>query len=579
MDSLRQLAAKIAKQLGGLSLSARLAVLTAGALVAVSVIWMIYWAATPEMVPLLDQDLEPSELAQVRDGLELMNERFQLVGHKVMVRADASRQAILAHLQQHGQLPADTSVGFNALVEEANPWISQAEHERHWTVALKNELEMVLRSFDGVRSASVFLPMTSGRERFARNAPAATASITFVMEGGQPVTRELALAAARMVAGAVRGLPLKNVEVVDANGVSALDWDAESAPISSLDRKRRAEERAIQQKIASQLADPKSRVAVQVELELTDLSVESETPSEPVEVETETTSEETSRAASSAEPGVKPNVGVVAGAQPAGESTTKDTSKSKSVPAMTVKREATPPGGIKEVWAAINISHSFLETVFRRSNPDTETVPDEEIQKVFDREKARIVSQVTKLVKPQDADHVAVDWYYDTAADLEPVAAASTMDEAFNLVRQYGPQSGLALLALMSLGLMLRMARKSDASEAFGLEIGLPKEAIEAAQRAAKDVSAAIAASGPGVPTKSSSSSSAAEVETVFDVGFQSIGQAAATEGVLVAQEVDEKTVQTHKMLDQVAEVVSNDPEASSALFEQWIQRSDSFGG
>jgi len=53
------------------------------------------------------------------------------------------------------------------------------------------------------------------------------------------------------------------------------------------------------------------------------------------------------------------------------------------------------------------------------------------------------------------------------------------------------------------------------------------------------------------------------------------IGQAATTEGVLVAQEVDERTVQTNKMLDQVAQVVDGDAEMAATLLEQWIQRND----
>jgi hypothetical protein len=54
------------------------------------------------------------------------------------------------------------------------------------------------------------------------------------------------------------------------------------------------------------------------------------------------------------------------------------------------------------------------------------------------------------------------------------------------------------------------------------------------------------------------------------------VGQAAMTEGVLVAQEVDERTVQTNKMLDQVAQVVDADAEMAATLLEQWIQRNDS---
>ena len=488
MESFQKLLAKVSTQLRDLSHTQSVAILLGGVLAAVLLVWMIQWAARPEMVPLLNQDLDSDEMARVQVGLELSNTPFKLVGNRIMVRADASPHVLLAQLQQQGKLPSDTSAGFQALVKESNPWISQAEHERRWTVALKHEIEQVLGQFSGVRSASVFLPMNSGRRRFSRIEPATSASITLIMMGGQPVTRELALAAARMVSGAVRGLSMKNIEVVDGNGTSALDWESEASGTTALDRQRRKHERDIRAKILSQLPDSKARVQTQVELELTDQSVQIETPSKPVETHVETTSEETARARPSGQPGVQPNVGVTAGSRVADESTSKETSTTELIPAIKRTNEATPPGGIKEISAAIYISSSYLAEVSRRSNPEVEEPTEEQIEQVFDREKQRIVSQVTKLVKPQDEEHVAVNWYYDTPLNEEAAPQASTLNDTFQMVWRYGPQSGLALLAFLSLGMMLRMARKSDSSESFGLEIGLPKEAIVAAQQAAKDI-------------------------------------------------------------------------------------------
>ena len=63
----------------------------------------------------------------------------------------------------------------------------------------------------------------------------------------------------------------------------------------------------------------------------------------------------------------------------------------------------------------------------------------------------------------------------------------------------------------------------------------------------------------------------------VLEADVSSVGQVAMTEGVLVAQEVDEKTVQTSKMLDQVTQVAESDPEGAAALLEQWMQRSNTY--
>jgi len=575
MDWLQKLLLRVWKQLRGLTISQRLAILLGGVLVAVSIVGMIRWAASPELVPLLRQDLAPDELTRAVDGLDQQDQTYKLVGQKILVPAAANKQAILARLQQQDKLPADTSPSFSALVKEANPWISQAEHERRWSVALKHEIEKVLRQFEGVKSASVFLPLTSQSRGFARNAPATSASVTLVMQGGRPVSRELALAAARLVVGAVRGLALKNVEVLDGNGGSALDWDSESAGITALDRKRRAEEQAIQKKIVNQLADPKVLVSVQVELDLTEQNIESETLGKPFEKITETTREETTRVRDSGQPGVQPNVGLAAGGRTADERTEKETAKSEFLPPVTRERKATPSGGVKEVWAAVRISRSYLESIFKQAHLGPAAPTEPQIQEQFEKEKPRVLSQVTKLVKPQDEEHVDVSWYYDAAADVQAPSSASVLDDTFHLVRRYGPPSGLGLLALFSLGLMLRLARKSDSSEAFGLEIGLPKEAIEAAEQAARDASVIARQRAPAAKRSAATATGPEGYSGVMEVGPSAVGQAAVTEGVLVAQEVDEKTVQTHKMLEQVAQVVETDPDGSSALLEQWVQRSD----
>jgi flagellar biosynthesis/type III secretory pathway M-ring protein FliF/YscJ len=573
MESLRKLLARISKELKDLTRSQRTAIVLGGLLVAVSAVWLLQWAARPEMVPLLDQELSPEDIARVRSGLELVREPFRLVGNKILVRADTNRQALLAQLQQQNQLPADTSVGFAALVKESNPWISQAEHERRWNVALKYELERVLRQFNGVRSASVFLPLVSSHRQLGRAEPPASASVTLVMQGGQPVPRELALAAARLVAGAVRGLSVRNVEVLDGNGVSALDWETESAGISSLERQRRQQEQEIRAKILSQLPDPKSRVAVRVELELTARSSENEVPGEPVPTREESTSEETARLRSSAEPGVTPNVGLAAGGRSSDERTTRETVSTEYTTGIKRTQESTPAGAVREIWAAVSISRSYLEAIYRQAYPDAASVSEAQIQQVFERERPRIVAQLTKLVKPQHEDHLAVDWYYDTSVEELGPARSSALEDAFQLARRYGPQAGLGLLAIIALAAMLRMARKTDGGEAFGLEIGLPKEAIEAAQQAAKDLASAVSqgAARRRAPQREETSSD------ILEGGPVAVGQAAMTEGILVAQEVDEKTVQTNKMLEQVAQVVEADAEGVAALLEQWIQRTDAY--
>jgi hypothetical protein len=237
--------------------------------------------------------------------------------------------------------------------------------------------------------------------------------------------------------------------------------------------------------------------------------------------------------------------------------------------------ETTPAGEIKTVTAAINLSSSYLESVFTHTNPGADPPTADQLDKVFATERDRLLPQVARLITPQDERNVAISWHYDVPLMAAQAGPAGTLDQSMDLLRQYGPQSGLAVLALFSLGLMFHLARRGDDGESFGLELGLPAEAIEAAKIAAGDVAAvvgeaaqrrgAVAVGGGGGP-------GVVDAEATGEVE-----QAAATEGMLVAQEVEPSTVQTRKMLDQVAEMVAEDPDTVSSLIEQWVQKNESY--
>lgn len=571
MASVQRSATKAMEQLRELSLSQKLALGLGALLVAVSLMWLSQWAAAPELVPLLPgQSLAAEDLATVQAGLETLNVPSKVVGQQVLVPASQNRQLLLAQLGVQERLPADTSIGFDALVKEANPWISQEENNKRWTVALQTQLQRVLRQLQGVKDAYVFLNITGPRRGFSKNEPPASASITLIMQGGDPVSRQLALAAARIVSGAVRGLPLRNVEVVDANGVAALDWDSEIAGSSTLiDRLRREHEQRVAGKIRSQISfDPGVRVSVRVELDPTSRASESRLVTEGVETSRSTRNRTAVRPLGGGQPGVQPNVGVAAGSGASEERTTEEETESTTEPGTQVTTESTSAGEVKEIFAAINVSHRFLESIFRRQNPDADAPTEAQLEEVFKTQSAKIVNQVRKLVKPQDDEHVAVDWYYDETEPPAAEAGAAT-SATMELVQRYGPPSGLGLLALVAIGAMLRMARSTETGEAFGIEIGLPKEAIEAARRAARDVHEASRAASNRAAAAATAAATPADGAAVIPAP---IGEAA--EGMLEATEVDPAAVQTKGMLEQVAKIVESDAESIATLLDQWTDGS-----
>ncbi|MBK9120306.1 MAG: hypothetical protein IPM18_11995 [Phycisphaerales bacterium] len=186
MAALQKRLSEILTRLRDVNTSQKVALFLGGLLVAVALIWMVQWAAAPEMVPLIDQGLAAEDLALVRSGLDALGEHYEIRGDRILVRAARNRAALYAQLQQQEKLPSDTSVGFAALIKESDPWISSEESRRRWTFALQGELERVLRELNGVRNARVLLNYGTQKRVFARTAPPSSASVAADHAGGRP---------------------------------------------------------------------------------------------------------------------------------------------------------------------------------------------------------------------------------------------------------------------------------------------------------------------------------------------------------------------------------------------------------
>lgn len=573
MDAVQRALAQINKHLSGLGMSQKVALLLGAMLVTGSLAWMVQWAAKPAMVQLWNDALSPEEIASITAGLDTMNTAYEVRGSAIFIRAGVNPRAIIARLQQMDLMPADTSAGFASLVKEANPWISQAENDRRWTHALQTELESVLSRFSDVKHARVFLNLNAQRRGFSRSLPPSSASVTLFMSGDAPLTEKVARNVAKLVAGAVRGLKVQNVSVVDSSGNDVLDWSDDEAGSTKLQKERLAHERTIREKIRNQLAfDPRALVNVRVEMDFSTETVESHKLDDPVDVAEAIESEQRSRARPGGQPGVQPNVGVEVDRGTSNDQYTKESSRSQKQTGYTHRLVSKPSGETFAIFAAVNISHSYLQSVFKRFNPDAEEATLEDIEGVFEKERTRIVEQISKLVRAQDdrnvTEQIAVNWYFDPSEN-QAEAGPSAMAMPLDLAGRYGPQAGLAILALIALRMMMKMAKKPTDAESFGLEIGLSPEAIKAAKAAQEDLKRATG----DAPARGKRAAAAAGEDADINTPVTS-----ATEGVLVAQEVDESMVQIQKMLDEVDEMVKSDPDSVSTLFEQWIDRSERVG-
>jgi flagellar biosynthesis/type III secretory pathway M-ring protein FliF/YscJ len=419
----------------------------------------------------------------------------------------------------------------------------------------------------------VLLNLNARPRGFARSHPESSAGVTLFMKSGEPVSRSLALAAARMVAGAVRGLPVKNVQVVDGgNGRVALEWDEfEGGSASNLHRQRKVLEREKEAQIKEQLSfDRNVLVSVSYDLDHTSLHVQDSTPSEGPLVKEQSEETSTVRKRRSEPPGVEPNVGLEANGGSGADTSTSERRESVYTTGVKTSTQDIPPGAVKQITAAVSLSYSYLAGVFRLNNPDAEPPAEAQIEDVFAKQKAQIAAHVAKLVKPPEPEQVSVVWHYDIL-DPQPTVEADTLDASLDLARKYGPASALGLLALVALGMMMRLARQRDSGESFGLEIGLPEEAIEAARKAAEDVRATARRAPTGRSGRAGPGGGGLEDEAVPAAPLP-VGQASET--VLDAQEVDESAVRINHMVEQVAEMTERDSDSVATLMEKWIDQS-----
>ena len=160
------------------------------------------------------------------------------------------------------------------------------------------------------------------------------------------------------------------------------------------------------------------------------------------------------------------------------------------------------------------------------------------------------------LVAAVSDTQVIVDWFYDSGLvgaggggvpALGAAGAAASPASAGSLpamLKEYGPQAGLGLLALVSLVMVTRWARRAQ------LAIEAPREAARAAEKAQKR-------------------KIDKEVEQ-FDMDGGPVGEALTSEAVLEGREVGEDEVRIRHIINQIGQMVKEDTVTAATLVEHW---------
>jgi flagellar M-ring protein FliF len=555
MEFLNAQAKYIAGQLRSMSIAQRAVIALLLVIVTGGMWWMVQWGRQAEWTELLPQSLTAEEMQRVEAQLALIGLETRREGDRLLIHGDEQeRRRATAVLAQGGGLPKNISLGYEALVKEGNVW--ESDQVRRWKQnrALEAELSAVVGQFHGVRAARVQIVVPESRVISPR-ASTASASVNVTPEHGAALDKQKILAIANYVAGAVPGLDVANVTLTDGNR-SYRAPDSSDGLASSLLELQREWEESYTAKIYDQLRHIKGVVVnVNAKLRQDDEQMTKRELGQPTADKVEEESEETQGAVAGAGPGVRPNQGreIAGGGGGAAHS------KTKSVESLNGQRDQTDTqivkkaGAVERVLASVSVPSSYLQRILAARQPDVKTPAHGDLQKIADAELPKIAAQVRPLVmigatEDKQNELIVVDWYYDGPAEAAVPAEAASLS-ALTLVKGYGPHVGLGVLAVLSLLMVWRIARKA------------PVSAVPAG------AGMAAAGAGAGIGTGSVSM----PLRTLGG-GPQPVGEAQEIDGILMGHEVDKETVRTQQIVKQITQMAKDDPAAVSGVVDFWLK-------
>jgi flagellar biosynthesis/type III secretory pathway M-ring protein FliF/YscJ len=566
MDQLKRVLATIQKQLGQLSATHKLLVASLAVILLMALFLVSQYAGSQKMVELLPG--VPAEAQQkavgflVERGIEHTNE-----GGKVMVPAE-KHLTILAALGEAGRLPEDAALTFRNVIEQQNWMNPKSLNDQIFNTALENTLAQCVRKFKGIESATVVIdaPPPAGIGRGVRKP---TASVIVFTRGGAPLDGATVNAIAATVASAKAGMDPKSVNISD--GTTGRHYSAQAATdfaASSYMEHVAKYEEYVGNKLALHLAYIRGvsiAVNAQVDVRRTESRSRTVKPkgqgSEVLPAKESTTTQASKQASEGGAPGLQSNVrmSIDRSGDGGGSTDSTETSDSEYDTAFGTLEEATvdPRGMATRINAAVGVPRDYVVTLWQQANPAATAAPTEaDLKPVFEAEKARLEAGIMPLIETDarlgDAGAGAVK-AGSVVVSMIPVALAGgsvgggTGGADGASVGGMGSLGTLAMggwvktvalgaLAAVSLAMMMLMVRK-----------------------AAKPVSMPSAEELVGIPPA---------LATASDL----IGEAEEGDTAMVGIEIDDQTLKTQKMLEEVAEMVKSKPTDAASILQRWVQ-------
>jgi hypothetical protein len=213
------------------------------------------------------------------------------------------------------------------------------------------------------------------------------------------------------------------------------------------------------------------------------------------------------------------------------------------------------------------LPRSYFVSVYRNRLKDPKAEPKDQAEEekfqteVIGPELKKAMALAKNVIGAKEDQQVKVDWYDDSIMlkmpDVAAMGATTFASGTLPMITQYAKQGILALVALGALGMMLRMV----------------KHAVPAGAEGEVDTSIFFAGSGGsgagGGKKGKRKGGNLEQLDTTEDV----FGEANEGEAVLTGIELDDETLASRKMVDEVSAMIKDNPENAATLVKKWMSK------
>ncbi|MGQ0627697.1 MAG: flagellar M-ring protein FliF C-terminal domain-containing protein [Phycisphaerales bacterium] len=577
MNRLRQMFADTVKGLSALSSRDKMLI---ASLVTIAVMVLVIIAGVTSrtnMVPLYPAGTAAGKQSEAMAMVQARGIDAEMRGSALYV-PEERKYEILGLLGSEGKLDAEATVLFDSLANKQHWMNSGRDNDRWFMIAKQNELARVISNFRGIRAAKVAIDVPDNPGMLAAyRKPTAHVTVTAT----EPLTPARVNAIAGLVAGATAGLSKADVRVADTTTGQEYkpQNEGEMAGTDYLDSVGRIEGR-IREKIGEALRYiPGVIVTVnaQVDLRRTTTATNEILPIRKGEAGSLSTPSKTVVDSTTSGggggiggfAGVQANLSAVINAGNGGGGTTSEMSKEETTfsvtPGTRTQQTVDARGGPTKLNVTVAVPQEYVSALVRAGkggeSKDAKEAPASkaDLDTAFADEKKRIAAEVEPLVETalntegsgpkQQPGTVVVSMIpvpFKPAADalagnIGGVAQSAGVGGMLDSLGGTGlvKQGVLVAFAAIALTMMFMLVRKAGKP----VSLPTPEEIV-------------------GVPPT---------LEGVSDV----VGEADEGETAMEGIELDSGRVRTKKMLEQVSDLVKNNPGDAAGLMNRWINREE----